>query len=223
MRRALESEKEWSCVTKCRQLMLSACLPRKHAGSDPEAFWLRPVKAVTASVRSESGRIVSAGSDFPHPIQFRFSKEGMDHIVWNRSWSDLGGRVWPNASGLEASWCAGIIRPGFWKDATRPLPIFYFQTRLQSSTDVADHTVQNQPRSDLALADCQVLAKQTRSGSKSGLQKSSGPLLANTSKPIRIGCESDPACLLAAKSSKEGRNMTFGFGHDSCTWGLDLL
>ena len=41
----------------------------KHAGSDPEAFWLRPVMAITASVQPELGRIVHAGSDFPHPFQ----------------------------------------------------------------------------------------------------------------------------------------------------------
>ena len=34
------------------------CLPSKHAGSDPEAFWLRPVMAIMASVDPESGRIV---------------------------------------------------------------------------------------------------------------------------------------------------------------------
>ena len=31
---------------------------------------------------------------------------------------------------------------------------------------------------------------------QAGVQESSGPLLANASKPIRTGCESDPACLL---------------------------
>ena len=99
--------------------------PSTHAGSDPEAaFWLRPVMAVTASEQ---------------PFQFRFSKQGMDHIAQNRPGSDLDGlavtktplpdrtplpdpfgqnqdglvRVWPNAYGLEASWCAGIIGPGF--------------------------------------------------------------------------------------------------------------
>ena len=130
--------------------------PIKHAGSDPEAFRLRPVIAVTTSVQPESARIVYAGSDFPHPIRFRFSKEDMDHIVQNRPGSDLDGlaRVWPNASGLEASRCAGIVWPGFWQDATSPLPVFPFQTRLQSSTDVPDDTVQNQPGSDLVLPDC---------------------------------------------------------------------
>ena len=37
--------------------------PSKHAGSDPEAFWLRPVTTITASVQPEWGRIVHAGCD----------------------------------------------------------------------------------------------------------------------------------------------------------------
>ena len=64
------------------------------------------------------------------------------------------GQVWPNPSDLEASRCAGIIGPGFWQDATGPLPVFHFQTRLQSSTHVQDDIVQNQPGSDSVLADC---------------------------------------------------------------------
>ena len=83
-----------------------------------------------------------------------FSKEGMDHIVQNRRGSDLDGLVWSNASGLEASRFAGIIWPGFWQDATGPLPFSHFQTRFRSSTDVPDNIVQNQPGSDLVLADC---------------------------------------------------------------------
>ena len=101
------------------------------------------------------GRIVYAGSDFPHPFQLRFSKEGINYIVHNRPGSDLDGlvRVWPNASGLETRWCAGIIGPGFWQDATGPLPVSHFQTRFRSSIDIPDNTVQNQPGSDLVLAD----------------------------------------------------------------------
>ena len=33
--------------------------PSKHAGSNPEAFWLRPVMAIMASVQPESGRSIS--------------------------------------------------------------------------------------------------------------------------------------------------------------------
>ena len=35
-----------------------------------------------------------------------------------------------------------------------PLPVSHFQTRLRSSADVPDNTVQNQPGSGLVLADC---------------------------------------------------------------------
>ena len=130
--------------------------PSTHARSDPEAFWLRPVTAVTASLQPEPARIVYAGSDFSHPFQFRFSEEGKDHIVQDRPGSSLGGlaRVWPNASGLEASRCTGIICPGYRQDATCPLPVSDFQTRFRSSTDIPDYIIQNQPGSDLVLADC---------------------------------------------------------------------
>ena len=131
-------------------------LPSKHAGSHPETFWLRPVTDITASVQPESGRIVHAGSDFPHPFQFRSSKEGKDHTVQNRHGSHLHGlvRVWPNSSGLEASRYVGIIWPGLWQDATGALPVSHFQTRFRSSTDVLDNTEQNYPGCDLVLADC---------------------------------------------------------------------
>ena len=98
-----------------------------------------------------------------------FSKEGMDHIAQNRPGSDLDGlvRVWPNASGPKASWCAGIIWPGFWQYATGPLPVSHFQTRFCSSADVPDNIVQNNPGSDLVLAGCvRFLAKRIRTGSK---------------------------------------------------------
>ena len=57
--------------------------PSKHAGSDPEVFWLWPVMAIMASMQPESDRIIYARSDFLHLFQFRFSKEGMDHTVQN--------------------------------------------------------------------------------------------------------------------------------------------
>ena len=49
--------------------------PSKRAGSDPEAFWLWLVMAITASVKPESGQIVYVGSDFPHHFQFVFLKK----------------------------------------------------------------------------------------------------------------------------------------------------
>ena len=135
---------------------LTALSPSKHARSDLEAFWLRPVMAIMASRLPESGWIVYVGSNFPHSFQLHFSKEGMDHIVQNRPGSDLDGlvRVSPDASGLEASWCVGIIWPGVWQDTTSLLPVSDFQTQFRSSTDVSDNIVQNQPGSNLGLADC---------------------------------------------------------------------
>ena len=52
--------------------------PSKHARPDSEAFWLWSVKTITAGVQPGSGRIVSAGSDFPHPIRF--------HILSKKAW-----------------------------------------------------------------------------------------------------------------------------------------
>ena len=118
--------------------------------------------------------------------------------VLNRPGSDLDGlvKVWPNASGLEASRCAGIIWPGFWQDATGPLPVSHFQTRFRSSTDVPDNIVQNQPGSDLVLADCVRFGQTDPVRKLAGVQETSGPLQANASQLSRTGCESDPACLL---------------------------
>ena len=85
-----------------------------------------------------------------------FSKQGMGHAMPNQPGSDLDGlaRVQQHSSGLKASWCAGIIGPGFWQDATGPLPVSHFSTRLHSSTDVPHNIIQNQPGADLVLADC---------------------------------------------------------------------
>ena len=105
---------------------------------------------------SQLGPYIHAGSDFPHLIWFRFSKEGMGHSVQNRPGSDLDGlaRVWLNSSGLKASWWAGTIRPGFWQEANGLLPVSHFQTQFCFPTDIPDNIIQNQPGSDLVLVDC---------------------------------------------------------------------
>ena len=99
-------------------------------------------------------------------------------------------------SGLEPSWCAGIIGPSFWQDATSPLPVFHFHAWLQSSTDIPGDTMQNQPRSDLALA-VSGFGQTDPVQKQAGVQESSGPLLAIASELIQIRCELDPACLLS--------------------------
>ena len=137
----------------CYGLMI---YPSKHAGSDPEAFWLRPVMAITASVQPESGRIVYCRIRLPASVSAPFFQRGVDHIVQNRARSDLDGlvRVWPNASGLEASRCAGITGPGFWQDSPARYQFPTLQTRLRSSTDVPDVLCKTRPDPDLVLADC---------------------------------------------------------------------
>ena len=139
-------------------------------------------------MQPESGRIIYAGSDVPQPFQIHFFKEGVNHMMQNRPGSELDGlvRVWPNASGLEANRCAGIIGPGFWQDATGPLPVPYFQTRFRSSTDVPDNTVQNQPGSDLVRLTVSGVGQTDTGRKQAGVQESSGPLLAIASQPIRV-------------------------------------
>ena len=99
----------------------------KHAGSDPEAFWSRPVMAITASVQPGSGRILYAGSGFPHPLQFRFYKEGMGDAVQNRPGSDLDGlaRVWLHSTGLKGLLCR-IHLARFLQVTTGPLSVSHF-------------------------------------------------------------------------------------------------
>ena len=45
-------------------------------------------------------------------------------------------------------------RAKLWQNATGPLQVSQFETRLRSSTDGPDHIAQNQPGSDLIVADC---------------------------------------------------------------------
>ena len=113
--------------------------------------------ATMASVRPESGRIVYAGSDFSHPFQLRFSKEGVDHTVQNRpgSYLDLPGqglakRIWSESKPV----CRNhLVRfpAGCNRFAAASFPL---SDSVPFFTDVPDTNVQNQPGSDLVLADC---------------------------------------------------------------------
>ena len=148
--------------------MLQCSIPSKHAGSDSKAVWLWAVWPLwRACSQNRTGSYIYARSDFPHPYQLRFFKEDTDHAMQNWPGSDVDGLVWLNTSGPEASRCAGITGPGFWQDATGPLPVSHFQTKFRSSANIVDNIMQNRPGSDLVLADCvRVLAKRIRSGSK---------------------------------------------------------
>ena len=103
----------------------------------------------------------------------------------------------PNGSGPEASLCARIMGPG--SGRTQPARYQFPPSRLGC---VPPH--HRRPGSY-----CEKPAR-TRFGSgcvsdfgqsdparkRAGGQESSGPRLTNVAKPIRIGCESDPARLL---------------------------
>ena len=142
---------------------------------------------VTVSYGRYGQRAASIGQDsiyvgfyFPHQIQFRFSKEGLDYILQNRPGSDLDGfvRFGPNASGLEASLCQGIIGPGFWQDATGPLPVSHFQTRLRSSTDGPEKYCVKPARIQLGSGRlCHVFGQTDPIRKQAGLEDSSGLLL----------------------------------------------
>ena len=68
---------------------------------------------------------------------------------------------WPDQGLAKHIWSGSklVCRSHWAQGATGPLPVSHFQTWLHFSTDVLDHVVQNQPRSDLVLGDCQVWAK----------------------------------------------------------------
>ena len=94
-----------------------------------------------ASVQPESGRTVYAW--------VILCKTDPDPIWMAWSW------FCPNASGLEASWCLGMIWTGFWQDATGLLPVSHFQTRFRFFTDVLDNIVETSPDPNyVVLADC---------------------------------------------------------------------
>ena len=103
--------------------------------------------------QNRAGSYNYASSDFPHPIQFRFSKEGMDHLLCNTDsdliWMACLGfgqtrLVWKQAGEQESS--------GSFCDRTQQA-LYQFPTfRLCvdcSFKDVPDHIVQNQRGSDL--------------------------------------------------------------------------
>ena len=112
--------------------------------------------------------------------------------IW-MAWSGLG-QMHPS---WKPSHCARITRPSFWQKATSLLPV----------SPLSDLVAffQRQPGSNCAKPArirlgsgrlCQVLGPTDPVRKRAGERESSGLLLANTSEPIRIGCGSDPACLL---------------------------
>ena len=66
------------------------------------------------------------------------------------AWSGFGQThlVWKQAGVPESS------GPVCGRTATSPPPVYHFKTRFCSSTDILSNIVQNQPGSDIVLADC---------------------------------------------------------------------
>ena len=134
-----------------------------------------------------------AGSDIPNPIQFSFSKEGPDHTVQNRAGFAMDGlvRVWPKhlvwkLAGVEES--SGPV-----SGRAQPAHYRFLSFRLGSvlpQTARIIITVQNQPGSELVLADCQVFAKRIQSGASRCariIRPASGQCFRTDPDWIRIG------------------------------------
>ena len=121
------------------------CMSSKDAGSDPEAFWLRPVMPITASVQPESDRIVYIGFRLPasSSVPFLQSEPGSYCAKPVRIRSGWPGQV------LAKRICPGS-KPVCKNHRARfycgPLPVSIFQTRLHPFTDAPDRNiVQHQP------------------------------------------------------------------------------
>ena len=156
------------------RIRFSSVFPKKAwiilCKTDPDPIWMALARFgqthlvwKQAVVQELSGPVSGRTQPAPLPvsrfqIRFRSSTDVPDNTVQNQPGSGLiladCVRFWPNGSGPEASRCAGIIWPGFWHEAPGPLPVSDFLTRFRSSTDDPDNTVQNQPGSDLVVADC---------------------------------------------------------------------
>ena len=122
---------------------------------------------------------ICVSSIFPKTAWIIFRKTDPDPM-WT-VWSGFGQTplVWKQAGVQEPSGpVSGRTQPA-------PLPVSHFQTRFRSSTDVPDNIVQNQPGSDLVLADCvRFWAKRIRSGSKPVCKNHWAKRIRSGSKPV---------------------------------------
>ena len=142
----------------------SQCIPSKHAGSGPEAFFitasyshygqlwpLRPVIAITASVQPESARVVYfARSDSPHPFQFRFFQRR--HGLYCAKPARIRSS-WP---GQGASRCAGKDQRGPVSGRTQPTRKQFPTFRLGSVLSQTSWIIlcKTSPYPIFVLADC---------------------------------------------------------------------
>ena len=85
-------------------------------------------------------------SIFPKKAWIALRKTDLDPI-W-MVWSGSG------ETHQKASRCAGIIRSSFWQDTTSPLPVFPPSDSVLFFQKCPRQYLQNQPESNLILADC---------------------------------------------------------------------
>ena len=199
-----------------------------YARSDLEAFRLRQA---CSQNRAESYNY--AGSDFPPPIRFRSAKEDPGHAcktgpnpIWT-AWSGFS-QTHPVRKQVGVQGAYGSVPA----ECNRPATNFPLSDSVAFFTDGPDNIVQNQPKIDLVPDDC-VRFWSNESGTEASLEmthstgahnyeinassgvglprmrESSGPLPANASDPIRIKCESDPACLLGYSCHCEALRVHF--------------
>ena len=83
-------------------------------------------------------------------------------------------------------------RARFWQNATGPLQVSYFQTRLHSSTDGPDQIVQGQLGSDLVLVDFVRFGPNGSGPEASRCARIMWHASGNASDPIRIGSSMFP-------------------------------
>ena len=144
--------------------------PSKHAGSDSEALWLRPVMAITtASVQQESDRVVCIYLPKPTPrIRFGSVLPKKARIALCKTGADP---TWMACSGFGQTY---LVRKQVGEQESSA-PVLVERNRLATSfptfrlgctlpQNTPDLIVQNQPGS--VLADCPVVAKRIRPQSR---------------------------------------------------------
>ena len=141
---------------------------------------------ITTTVQPELGRMVYGRSDFPHPCQFCFSREGMEHAVQSElAWSGFGQThlVWKQAGVKESS---GPVSGGM-QLAHYHFPIFTLCSVLSHTCRIIFSKTSLDPilfsliASDFGHMD--QVRKQTN------VQESSSLLLANASHLIWTKCD----------------------------------
>ena len=132
-------------------------------------------------LRPELGQILYAVSDFLYLIWFHSSKENLDHVQNQPgNQSRWPGQVLAKHICLEASWCAGIIRPGSGKMqlARYRVPTFRLCCVLpKTALIILCKTSQDQIWFWLTVSG---LGQTDPLWKQASLQESLGPLLANT-------------------------------------------